>query len=529
MDNKNRITVTTKSGIVRGLGEDGYLSFKGIPYGRAERFQAPVYATWDGELDCTRFGKKAIQVYDRPMPWLPKLPDRDEFDEDCLNMNIYVPKPWVLPENGKLSACAMAGAQDVKGLPVLVEIHGGAFQDGSNQGHGPARMIRDHRFIYIAINYRLGALGFMPLDTLLGDAYAGSGNCGLLDQLLALRWIHENVSAFGGDPGKITLMGSSAGAKSIGALMLLEEMNIYVNQVIMSSGATQSVRSLETGTKTTLAFLKTAETVLGRTVTAADLPELSADDIIRVQKVFTDCPGNTCMFGPVADGVVLPVDWEPIAAAGTRWSGNAMIGSSRNELCFMAMMNPRLHEAAGANAKGLFGVNAPFAMAAFDDFLAREKEVHGCEPAEADMNKAWVRIFTDYMYRMYSYRLAKRMCQKGCHVWQYSVELLPAAHCFDQMLAFEDAPAMLLGGEENVAAAAATGQKIYDAFVWFIEHGRLYDGKPEHCMDMPEYLKAWLPLSEENHSQMAWNVESGVVEIPENDVLEGFPEGVYKL
>lgn len=517
MDNKSGITVTTKSGIVRGIREDGYLSYKGVPYGRAERFRAPVYASWDGVLDCTRFGKKAIQVYDRPMPWLPKLPERDEFDEDCLNMNIYVPGN-VFPEKPL-----------TEGLPVLVEIHGGAFQDGSNQGHGPRQMIRNRRFIYIAINYRLGALGFLPLEGLLGEAWAGSGNCGLLDQLLALRWIYENVGAFGGEPEKITLMGSSAGAKSIGALMLLKEIDIYVNQIILSSGATQSVRSLETGTKTTLAFLETAKTVLGRPVTAAQLPDLPVDDIIRIQKVFTDRPGNTCMFGPVADGTVLPVDWEPLAAAGTLWSGNAMIGSSRNELCFMGMMNPHLHEVARANAEGLFGVNAPLTMAAFDDFMARERVKSGGAPTEADMNKEWVRIFTDYMYRMYSYRLAQRLSRKGCNVWQYSVELLPAAHCFDQMLAFEGAPDMFFDGEESLETARKTGSNIYDAFAWFIEHGTLYDGTPEHCLNMPEYLKAWLPLSEDHHCQMAWDAESRVVEISENDVLEGFPEGVYRL
>ena len=522
MDNMNGITVTTKSGMVRGIREDGYLCYKGVPYGRAERFKAPTYASWDGVLDCSSFGKKAIQVYDRPMPWLPKLPERDEFDEDCLNMNIYVPED-VISEKSETKGLVL------KGLPVLVEIHGGAFQDGSNQSHSPRQMIRDHQFIYIAINYRLGALGFMPLEGLLGEAWAGSGNCGLLDQMLALKWIYENVGAFGGDPEKITLMGSSAGAKSIGALMLLKEMNIYVNQIILSSGATQSVRSLETGTKTTQAFLKTAKTVLGRLVTAAELPELPVDEIIRIQKVFTDRPGNTCMFGPVADGVVLPVEWEPLAEAGTLWFGNAMIGSSRNELCFMGMMNPHLYEVAGTNAEGLFGANAPLAMAAFDAFMDRETLKTGHEPSEEAMNKEWVRIFTDYMYRMYSYRLAQRLSHKGCHVWQYSVELLPAAHCFDQMLAFEGAPDMFFDGEESLEAARKTGRSIYDAFAWFIEHGTLYDGVPEHCTDMPEYLKEWMPLSEGNHCQMAWNVESGVVEVPENDVLEGFPEGVYRL
>ena len=77
-----------KSGILRGTCEEGYLCFRGIPYGHAERFKAPETAIWDKELDCTVFGKKAIQVYDIPRPWIKELPKREEFSEDCLNLNI---------------------------------------------------------------------------------------------------------------------------------------------------------------------------------------------------------------------------------------------------------------------------------------------------------------------------------------------------------------------------------------------------------------------------------------------------------
>lgn len=544
--------VNTNCGAVRGVVENGYLCFKGIPYAMAERFKAPQKTSWSGIYDGTRFGKKAIQVYDRPMPWLKELPKREEFDEDCLNLNIYVPAAGEdglgcngsgedgnvntvagadascnvgAGEDGKTNAAAIAG----KKLPVLVEIHGGAFQDGSNQGHTPDRVIVSHQFIYVPINYRLGALGFMPLDAFLGEAYAGSGNCGLLDQMSALRWIYENIQAFGGDPENITLLGSSAGAKSIGALMLMEELNTYVNQIILSSGATQSVRSLDTGTKTTEAFLKTAAQVLERHITASDLLTMPADDIIKIQKVYTDRPGNTCLFGPVADGAVIPVDWEPLAKNGTLWSGNAMIGSSRHELCFMQMMNPDLWKAASESAKGLFGLNAPLAHEVFDAFVEAERARLGHDPEDADKNQEWVRIFTDYMYRMYSYRLAKRMSGKGCHVWQYSVELLPAAHCFDQMLAFEGADAMFFRDEESLNTARALGQKIHETFAYFIENGTLCTENGQTGPSVPEFIQGWLPLTEENYCQMVWDKESKVVKIPKGDVLEGFPEGVYRL
>ena len=509
-------TVKTKSGILRGICEEGYLCFRGIPYGHAERFKAPETAIWDKELDCTVFGKKAIQVFDIPRPWIKELPKREEFSEDCLNLNIYVPaqEQADIPESG---------------LPVLVEIHGGSFQNGSNQGRSPQRVIRDHSFIYVAINYRLGALGFLPLEGMLGEEYRGSGNCGILDQLCALKWIHENIEAFGGNPGKVTLLGSSAGAKSIGALMMIDKTNDYVDQVILSSGASQSIRSMDTGTKTTQKFLETAAEVLGYTVTAADLVTLPTDDILRVQKQFVDCPGNTCMFGPVADGFVLPENWEAFAQEGTLWSGNALIGSSRNELWFMEMMNPLLYQSAEAEARGLFGCNAPLAVSAYEKLTACEREKSGCEPTVEFKNKTWVRVFSDYMYRMYSYRLAARLSEKGCKVWQYSVELPPAMHCFDQTLAFEDPSMIFMGNKDGLETAEAVGKVIYESFARFIEYGAPNGKLKDSCKEIPEWLMEWQPLSDEKACQMSWDKNSRVVEIPEDDVLEGFPEGVYRL
>ena len=140
--------------------------------------------------ECTKFSPKAFQVTSNP----------SECSEDCLTLNIYTP--------------------DLDGsCPVLIDIHGGGFQSGSNSGHysHPERFVKDRRVIYIPIQYRLGVWGYLYLGGLLGDEYAASGNNGTLDQYAAIKWVSENISKFGGDPKRITVMGNSAGAKSVGA------------------------------------------------------------------------------------------------------------------------------------------------------------------------------------------------------------------------------------------------------------------------------------------------------------------------
>ena len=154
---KNHIYAKTNSGKVKGEILNGYCSFKGIPYARAERICPPQPVTWEEILDCTDFGKKAMQDFEKEDP-RRKPQSREEFDEDCLNLNVYLPRKDVcVSEEGWI-------LKQKQGLPVLVEIHGGAFQTGSNQDHTPKQIIREHDFIYVAVNYRLGVLDFFTLE-----------------------------------------------------------------------------------------------------------------------------------------------------------------------------------------------------------------------------------------------------------------------------------------------------------------------------------------------------------------------------
>lgn len=123
--------------------------------------------------------------------------------EDCLTLNIWSP------------------GTDGKKRPVLVWIHGGAFISGSGSSplYDGTSFAKNGDLVVVTINYRLGILGFLHLAELGGDGYQNSGNCGILDQIAALKWVKENIAAFGGDPDQVTIFGESAGAMSVGVLL----------------------------------------------------------------------------------------------------------------------------------------------------------------------------------------------------------------------------------------------------------------------------------------------------------------------
>ena len=518
----NRIYAKTNHGTVMGEISGEYGAFKGIPFAKAQRFCPPEPVSWTGVKDCTSFGKKAMQVFDGGAPWM-KPQSRDEFDEDCLNLNIYIPqKALTSDENGRIKP-------EGPGLPVLVEIHGGAFQTGSNREHTPKQMIRDNDFIYVPVNYRLGVLGFLYVGDVLGDKWAGSTNNGILDLMASIRWIYENIRAFGGDPERITLMGSSAGAKAMGAMLCIPEMKKYVHQVIMSSGATQSIRRKATAQKTGEGFMNVFKQILEKHgCDPADAPgkllSVSPDLLMEAQKIFCDNPGNTCMFGPVADGITLPLDCEAVITSGTYWEGRAMIGSSRHELGFYKMMHPDLAAKAPEIADRLFEKNAPIAKEDFARFYREYCMENAMDPLPSVQADWWVQILTDYMYRMYSYRLASRLAEKGCQVWQYSVDFPPALHCFDQQLAFPMPGPDPFTGKERTKEEQAVGDKIYRAFISFIEKG-----DPNGYLEADETDLSWPCLDPNEPCQMVWDKESRAKKIPAGDVLDRFPEEVYIL
>lgn len=224
------VEVTLRQGMLRGVRQDGYVVFKGIPYAKAPvgelRWRAPQEAEpWEGILEADTFGARCWQTnHPKDSFWAKEFyPDEKALpvcNEDCLNLNIWMPEH-------------IEGAP----LPVAVWIHGGAFMHGFNcemefDGAGFAR----RGVILVSINYRLGIFGFLSHPWLAEEA-GHCGNYGLLDQIAALRWVRENIAAFGGDPERITIMGQSAGSMSVQSLLSSELTRSMVHGAIMQSGA----------------------------------------------------------------------------------------------------------------------------------------------------------------------------------------------------------------------------------------------------------------------------------------------------
>ena len=224
----DHITLTTKNGIITGNKKGDCLEFLGIPYAHAERFRyAKISGGWTGVLDATSFGSSCPQTrqYHEHLEVPERLFYHNEFrkgivfdyDENCLNLNIYAPS-------------------DAKACPVVIFIHGGGFNSGSNsedpfRGFGLAA----RGIVSVFINYRVGVLGYLTHEEIHKE-YGRDGNFGLDDQLTAIKWVKNNISDFGGDPDNITLMGQSAGAISIQYLCLNEDNDGLFKRVIMMSG-----------------------------------------------------------------------------------------------------------------------------------------------------------------------------------------------------------------------------------------------------------------------------------------------------
>jgi para-nitrobenzyl esterase len=138
-------------------------------------------------------------------------------DEDCLYLNIWAPQP------------------EMRKRPVMVWLHGGSFLNGSGSqsDYDGANFAEQGDLILVTLNYRLGVLGFLYLEELMGETATSSGNYGLLDQIAALRWVHENIPAFGGDPDNVTVFGESAGAISIALLLAMPEARGLFQRAIL--------------------------------------------------------------------------------------------------------------------------------------------------------------------------------------------------------------------------------------------------------------------------------------------------------
>ncbi len=265
------------NGTFVGTEENGVASWLGIPFAKppvgVRRFKAPEYVDESDRVFEARYYGKRCYGQSEGGDYIQTLAS-----EDCLNLNI-----WVNTDD------------KTEKKPVMVWIHGGAYVDGSGcqACYSGANLVQAHSdIIMVNINYRLNMYGFMDFSSVPGGENFKTAPCnGLLDQAMALRWVHENIAAFGGDPDNVTIFGQSAGGGSVSILPVMKEANQYFQKVIAQSGST------------TLAFPVGCEAAQGKTKalleytgckTMDDIMALSEEALqkayVKAVGKFTSCP-----------------------------------------------------------------------------------------------------------------------------------------------------------------------------------------------------------------------------------------------
>lgn len=380
--------VETTCGWIEGVREGRFEVFKNIPFAAPPigplRFKPPqLPQKWDGVRDCTAYGPRAVQDRSKPEnagAWMSEA--------DCLNLNVWTP------------------GVDQQKRPVLVHIHGGGLCWGANSDAGSEgqRFAQDREIVVVSIQYRLGVLGYLHLRHLLGEEYAQSGNCGLLDQVAALRWVQENIERFGGDPENVTIMGQSAGGRSVGGLLVTPEAKGLFHKAILQSGAIQSVHDEKTARELTRQIL---EAFGLQEEDAAQLLEMPAEALIVRQNRLDDGRILVHYFGPVIDGITITQRPEDVIAGGVLGNMPLLVGSNRDEMC-----PPPSEEAFTPAYVALklnsFGANRPHVEAQYQKL----KETQGGPLAMAN-------TLTQYVYGNQALALAALAAKAGGPVWLY--------------------------------------------------------------------------------------------------------------
>ncbi|WP_189857803.1 carboxylesterase/lipase family protein [Streptomyces poonensis] len=376
----------TTSGRVRGRPVDGVTAVLGVPYAAAPfgpgRFRAPrPVRGWSAPRDCTSFGPVAPQSAE-----LPGAPVWRPGDEDVLTVNVWVRQQ---PAAGP--------------LPVLFWIHGGAYTFGSSaQPDYDGTALARTGVVVVSCNYRVGFEGF-------GHVPGFPDNRGLLDQVAALRWVRENIAAFGGDPGNVTVAGHSAGAGSVVCLMAMEQARGLFRRAIAHSvpgafftvevaAAIASRIAAEAGVAPTGDGLLSASPQ--ELVAASDkVAGQCADDPVTPAQAY-----DPVVFQPVVDGDVLPVDPLSAPAAGTSRDVDLLVCHTLEEYWF-------LHEVGGVRE-----VTSEPELADFAEALglpARLLTGYGALMPGAPVLDRYLALFGDAQFGEYGSRLAEYHTRAG--------------------------------------------------------------------------------------------------------------------
>lgn len=447
--------VETTTGKLRGTETEGVRRFLGVPFAAppvgALRFAAPQPAApWAGVRDALAIGPRAPQ---RPSPMEAAINGGAEpaptSEADCLNLNVWTP--------------GLDGAR----RPVMVWIHGGAFVfgAGSSPWYDGQRFAQDHDVVLVSCNYRLGPLGF----TFLGDvdpAFIGSGSVGNQDAVAVLRWVRDNIAAFGGDPGCVTIFGESAGAFSVASLLGMPMAQGLFHRAILQSGSASGIHDRATAAKMT----DELRAALGNpNMSIAELQAVDTEDLLKAHaRLMGEHLDEGLRTAPAVDGTVLPQRPIDAVAGGSVRAVPIMIGTNRDEWRLFALSNPK--------TMGITEAQLPAAVARFyPQDPERAIKEYRMRLGDDALSVVLSAVVSDAVFRVPSLRLAdaQRAAGGDAYVYQFTWEspraggLLGSCHALELPFVFNnmDKPGVVeFAGETPPLGLAAAMNSTWAAF-----------------------------------------------------------------
>ena len=507
---------TTRSGPVRGvaLAADGrhqrpVTRFLGIPFGAPisgqARFAAPQSeAPWADVRDATSEGGFCPQSVSTTGALLGAR--NKSGADDCLNLNVWTT------------------GNDDAARPVMMWIHGGAYVTGTGSiswydGH---RFAANHDVVVVTINYRLGALGYLDVSTVVPDALdLATPNAGLLDQIAALEWVRDCIASFGGDPANVTVFGESAGAFSIATLLGAPAARGLFRRAILQSGAAAHISDPERASRIARTFLN--ELGIDPTREAiASLADRPIDEIVAASEraAAKSDEADGLPWQPSTGTPSLPHHPHDVVRSGA-WEGvDVLFGTTRDEMRLFTAFDPALRaiDADGIRQRLSRSVGPAAAEAIADAYLADVPE----RPA-AD---TWSEISTDEVFRVPAHRLATALREgRANSIWAYEFAwptpvfggVLGSCHALEIPFVFDNlhqpGVAMLTGDSPERQLMA---DLLHPAWASFARHG---DPNVDASPKAPQWL-SWDPI--ERHTLLV-SPEPELVSDPRGEALRRWP------
>lgn len=408
--------VLIRSGLIQGREKDGVRRWLGIPYaappwGR-QRFAAPEPpVAWDGIRDASAYGAPVPQILQLPGSDLPPSTDPEP---DCLTVNVW------------------AVGHTTEALPVMVWLYGGAFMagSGSEKAYDGTSLARQG-VVVVTLNYRLGLDGFGQID-------GAVSNRGLLDQIAALEWVRDNISAFGGDPGNVTVFGESAGAACVLALLAMPLARGLFHRAIA-----QSVPRLFVSPPLAHSVTAAIAAAMGMTGSIDSLKSQSPQELAAATRTVISQMGNRAAdwgalahspspFGPIIDGETLPEDpWTALRNGAAR-DVPLITGHNRDEYRIFLAQHNRLGRISGEEADTALGALAPNGDA----------DAYRALLPQAGPGELYEKVNTDFLFLSPTLQAAMAAAEAEGRVFVYELCIDPVGgmgspHAIDLPLTFD--------------------------------------------------------------------------------------------